>query len=175
MKFNQATIPVRHLWTSPFVRWQGALADVSSLDLAHAVTRDVFAQRQTDLTRITQIVLGTTVPQAGSFYGAPWLAARLGLEGLTGPHLSQACATSATCIMAAAMAVEVQNDVCSLVVTADRTSNGPLLVYPRSRSMGGSPCYRCRHHFCARGRPTQGRAGYLGGMGEPASPSVTRN
>ena len=139
MKFNQATIPVRHLWTSPFVRWQGALADVSSLDLAHAVTRDVFAQRQTDLTRITQIVLGTTVPQAGSFYGAPWLAARLGLEGLTGPHLSQACATSATCVMAAAMAVEVQADTCSLVVTTDRTSNGPLMVYPRSRSMGGSP------------------------------------
>jgi acetyl-CoA C-acetyltransferase len=37
------------------------------------------------------------------------------------------------------MLVEVQADSCSLVVTTDRTSNGPLLVYPRTRSMGGSP------------------------------------
>lgn len=139
MKFNQAAIPIRHLWSSPFVRWQGALADVSSLDLAHAVTRDALAQRGADLTRISQIVLGATIAQPGSFYAAPWLAARLGMEGLTGPHLSQACATSVACVVAAAMQVEVQADACSLVVTTDRTSNGPLLVYPRSRAMGGSP------------------------------------
>ncbi len=139
MKFTQAAIPARQLWSSPFVRWQGALADVSSLDLAHAVTRDALAQRAVDTSRVTQIVLGTTIPQPGSFYAAPWLAARLGMEGLTGPHLSQACATSAACIMSAALSVEAQADACSLVVTTDRTSNGPLLVYPRSRAMGGSP------------------------------------
>ncbi len=139
MKFAQAAIPVRQLWSSPFVRWQGALADVSSLDLAHAVTRDALAQRAVDTSRVTQIVLGTTIPQPGSFYAAPWLAARLGMEGLTGPHLSQACATSAACVMSAALSVEAQADACSLVVTTDRTSNGPLLVYPRSRAMGGSP------------------------------------
>lgn len=139
MKFNQAVIPVGLLWSSPFARWQGSLADVSSLDLAHAVTGDALAQRQVDLGRITQVVLGTTIPQPGSFYAVPWLAARLGMEGLTGPHLSQACATSVACIVAAAMQVEVQPEACTLVVTTDRTSNGPLLVYPRSRSMGGSP------------------------------------
>lgn len=139
MKFNQAAIPVRHLWSSPFVRWQGALADVSSLDLAHAVTRDALQQRQVDLTRITQLVLGTSIPQPGSFYAVPWLAARLGMEALTGPHLSQACATSVACVMTAAMQVEVDLEACPLVLTTDRTSNGPLLVYPRSRSMGGSP------------------------------------
>jgi acetyl-CoA acetyltransferase family protein len=139
MKFAQAAIPARQLWSSPFVRWQGALADVSSLDLAHAVTRDALAQRAVDTSRVTQIVLGTTIPQPGSFYAAPWLAARLGMEGLTGPHLSQACATSAACVMSAALSVEAQADACSLVVTTDRTSNGPLLVYPRSRAMGGSP------------------------------------
>ncbi|MEY4653584.1 MAG: hypothetical protein RI884_2165 [Pseudomonadota bacterium] len=139
MKFTQAAIPLRHLWSSPFVRWQGALADVSSLDLAHAVTRDALAQRATDTSRITQIVLGTSVPQPSSFYAAPWLAARLGMEGLTGPHLSQACATSVACVVSAAMTVEVDPRACPLVVTTDRTSNGPLLVYPRSRSMGGSP------------------------------------
>ncbi len=139
MKFDNAPIPVRQLWSSPFVRWQGALADVSSIDLAHAVTRDAIAQRGVDRERVTQLVLGTTIPQQGSFYAAPWLAARLGMEGISGPHIAQACATSVACVMAAAAAVDSDPSTCSLVVTADRTSNGPLLVYPRSKAMGGSP------------------------------------
>lgn len=139
MRFESAAIPLRHLWSSPFVRWQGSLADASSLDVAHAVTRDAMAQRQVDGARVTQLVLGTTIPQQSSFYAAPWLAARLGMEGISGPHIAQACATSVACVMAAAAAVDGAPSTCSLVVAADRTSNGPLLVYPRSRAMGGSP------------------------------------
>ncbi len=139
MKFEHAALSAGHLWSSPFVRWQGSLADVSSLDLAVAVTRDALAARAFDTSRVAQIVLGTTIPQQASFYAAPWIAARLGMAGISGPHVAQACATSVACIVAAAMAVEVERGRCSLVVTADRTSNGPLLVYPRSRGAGGSP------------------------------------
>lgn len=139
MKFQRAALSGRHLWSSPFVRWQGRLADVSSLDVAVAVTRDALAQRRTDLARIDQLVLGTTIPQPRSFYAAPWLAARLGMPGVSGPHVAQACATSVACIVAAATHVETDAAACSLVVTADRTSNGPLLVYPRQRALGGSP------------------------------------
>ena len=139
MKFEHAALSGGHLWSSPFVRWQGSLADVSSLDLAVAVTRDALAARAFDTSRIAQLVLGTTIPQQASFYAAPWIAARLGMAGVGGPHVAQACATSVACIVAAAMAVEVERGRCSLVVTADRTSNGPLLVYPRSRGAGGSP------------------------------------
>lgn len=139
MKFERAALSGRHLWSSPFVRWQGRLADVSSLDVGVAVTRDALAQRQVDLTQIDQLVLGTTIPQPRSFYAAPWVATRLGMPGVTGPHVAQACATSVACIVAAAAQVEAGASSCSLVVTADRTSNGPLLVYPRTRAMGGSP------------------------------------
>ncbi len=139
MKFERAALSAAHLWSSPFVRWQGRLADVSSLDLAFAVTRDALAARQFDASRIEQIVLGTTIPQQGAFYGAPWIAARLGLAGIGGPHIAQACATSVACIVAAATAVEADRRCGSLVVSADRTSTGPLLVYPRSRGAGGSP------------------------------------
>lgn len=139
MKFKNAFLSTRHLWFSPFVRWQGSLADVSSMDLALAVTRDALAQRQFDLSAVNQLVMGTTIPQANSFYAVPWLAARLGMEGVSGPHISQACATSVACLVAAASAVEVDQKLLSLVVLADRTSNGPLLVYPRSQGMGGSP------------------------------------
>ena len=139
MKFKNAFMSSRHLWSSPFVRWQGSLADVSSLDLAVAVTRDALAKGHFDPVSISQIVLGTTIPQPQSFYGAPWVAARLGMTGISGPHIAQACATSVVCLVAAAQAIEVDGNTTSLVVVADRTSNGPLLVYPRSQSAGGAP------------------------------------
>ena len=139
MKFERASLSARHLWSSPFVRWQGRLADVSSLDVAVAVTRDALAVRQFDLSRVDQLVLGTTIPQPRSFYAVPWLAARLGMPGLSGPHIAQACATSVACVVAAALQVEAQAVTHALVVSADRTSNGPLLVYPRPRAAGGSP------------------------------------
>ncbi len=140
MKFDKAFLSVRHLWASPFVRWQGSLADVSSLDLAVAVARDALARTQFDPAQVSQLVLGTTIPQAHSFFGAPWVAARLGMTGISGPHISQACATSVACIVAAAQAAELEDaDSASLVLTTDRTSNGPLLVYPRSHAAGGAP------------------------------------
>ena len=139
MKFQQAALPLPLLWSSPFARWQGSLADVSSLDLAAAVTGDALADRQFDRTAIDRIVLGMTIPQAHSFYGAPWLASRLGLPDVSGPLIAQACATSVACLVAAAAEVEADAQALPLVVTTDRTSNGPLLVYPRSQGMGGSP------------------------------------
>jgi acetyl-CoA C-acetyltransferase len=62
MKFEHAALSAAHLWSSPFVRWQGRLADVSSLDVAVAVTRDALAARAFDGGRVEQIVLGTTIP-----------------------------------------------------------------------------------------------------------------
>ncbi|MEO5843749.1 MAG: hypothetical protein ABIQ33_02795 [Caldimonas sp.] len=70
--------PLPLLWSSPFVRWQGSLADVSSLDLAAAVTGDALTDRRVDRAAIDRIVLGMTILQANSFYGAPWLTSRLG-------------------------------------------------------------------------------------------------
>ena len=71
-------------------------------------------------------MLGFTVPQTQSFYGAPTLAARLGLGAVSGPLIMQACATSVACVHAAAAG----GDGTRLVVLTDRTSNGPHVVYP---------------------------------------------
>ncbi len=139
MKFERSAFSLSHVWSSPFVRWQGSLADVSSLDLAVAVTGDALTQREIDRAAIDQIVFGSTIPQPSSFYAAPWVATQLGLEDVSGPLIAQACATSVACLVAAAAAVESDAQANSLVVTTDRTSNGPLLVYPRTQGMGGSP------------------------------------
>jgi acetyl-CoA acetyltransferase family protein len=133
MKFTDAYIPIGAAWSSPFCRWQGSLADVSSLDLASIVTRSALDARKIDAAQFTDIVLGTTIPQPAAFYGTPTLAHKIGAGGISGPQIAQACATSAAVIGYAAAASELGHDRMVLAVTADRTSNGPFLVYPQAR------------------------------------------
>jgi acetyl-CoA C-acetyltransferase len=139
VRFERAYIPVGFAWSSPFARWQGALSEVSSLGLAVDVTRAVFERRGFSAEALTGLVLGWTVPQRDIFYGAPSVAARIGAPGVTGPMVSQACATSVACVHSAAATVEGDDSEVALVVTTDRTSNGPQVIYPRPSAPGGSP------------------------------------
>jgi acetyl-CoA acetyltransferase family protein len=138
MRYANACIPLGYAWSSPFARWQGPLADRTSLELAVGVTGRALAERGLPATEVSQLVLGWTVPQPEIFYGATTVAARLGAEGVTGPMIGQACATSVACVQAAAAAVEA-GEALALVVTTDRTSNGPHLVYPAPSAPGGMP------------------------------------
>ena len=139
MKFSKACIPIGFSWSSPFVRWQGDLADVPSTDLAVTVTKRALKDRHFDPQDVSQIVLGWTIPQKHIFYGAPTVAAKIGAPHTTGPMISQACATSVACVQAAALSAEGGETGNVLVVTTDRTSNGPHIVYPRPSAIGGSP------------------------------------
>jgi acetyl-CoA C-acetyltransferase len=138
MRLERACVPLGFAWSSPFARWQGPLAEVNSIDLAVDVTKRALKQRGLPPEEITDLVLGWTVPQKEIFYGAPTVAARIGAAGVTGPMVSQACATSVACLQAAANH-ENNNGGVTLVVTTDRTSNGPLVVYPSPSAPGGSP------------------------------------
>jgi acetyl-CoA acetyltransferase len=138
MRYDDVAIPLGAAWSSPFVKWQGALAEISSLDLAVAVTRRALDERRIDPAAVEGVVLGWTVPQPEIFYGAPTVAARIGAEGITGPMISQACATSVSCLHAAAGAVAAGAGP-QLVVTTDRTSNAPSLSYPAPSRPGGAP------------------------------------
>lgn len=138
MKFTDVAIPIPAAWSSPFVRWQGSLADVNSLDLAAGVTRAALDRAEIDPGRIDSLVLGMTIPQKNCFYGAPTLAAQIGAVGVSGPMIAQACATAVACLTSAAADVDQSGGV-SLMVTTDRTSNGPLLTYPTGSQPGGAP------------------------------------
>lgn len=138
MQYTDVALPLGQAWSSPFAKWQGSLAEVSSLDVAVAVTSRALADRGVSPEQIEGIVLGWTVPQPEVFYGAPTVAARLGATGVSGPMVSQACATSVAALHAAAGAVTAGAGV-QLVVTADRTSNGPTLSWPSPSRMGGAP------------------------------------
>jgi acetyl-CoA acetyltransferase family protein len=133
MKFDDVHIPVGAAWSSPFCRWQGSLSDVSSLDLAALVTRTALDARGIEAGELTDIVFGSTIPQPASFYSTPTLAHAIGAGGISGPLIAQACATSAAVIGHAAAATQLGSDRLVLAVTADRTSNGPFVVYPTAR------------------------------------------
>jgi acetyl-CoA C-acetyltransferase len=115
------------------------LSELSSLDLAVAVTRQALQDRELPISAISELVLGWTIPQPEIFYGASTVAARLGGTAISGPMISQACATSAVAVAYAATAIEAGGGGVRLVVLTDRTSNGPHLTYPSPSSPGGTP------------------------------------
>jgi acetyl-CoA C-acetyltransferase len=134
-----AAIPLGAAWTSPFAKWGGALAEVSSLDVAASVTVAALDARGVDPTTLDSLVLGWTIPQPDIFYGGPSLAAAIGAPGISGAMVGQACATSVLALRTAAREIDCAGATTVLVVLADRTSNGPLLVYPQPGASGGAP------------------------------------
>jgi acetyl-CoA C-acetyltransferase len=45
MHFNNVAIPAGMAWSSPFVKWQGSLSELHSIDLAADVTGRALAER----------------------------------------------------------------------------------------------------------------------------------
>jgi acetyl-CoA acetyltransferase len=137
MAYTKTFIPYGGYWSSPFARWQGSFANLHSMKLAAEVARKALEARKIDPKTFSNVYLGMTIPATQSFYGAPWLAGMIGAEGVTGPVFSQACATSARVISSASQAVETDSSNIILCITADRTSNGPHLLYPNPNNPGG--------------------------------------
>ena len=139
MRFSDVHIPLHLAWSSPFARWQTDLADIDSLDLAVQATDVAFTRGGQDPAELSGVVLGITVPQHRSFYGGPTLAGRIGAPHATGPMISQACATSAASLAIGGLMAEADRGSKVAVITTDRTSNGPTVVYPSSRRPGNTP------------------------------------
>jgi acetyl-CoA acetyltransferase family protein len=133
-----AFIPYGSYWSTPFARWQGALANLNSIRLAAAVGNRFLEDKRIPREEIDLGILGITNPQPGSFYGLPWLTGLLGLENVPGPTVQQACATSARALQMAAAEVAQGSAGCALVVCADRMSNGPVVYYPDASAPGGN-------------------------------------
>jgi acetyl-CoA acetyltransferase family protein len=138
VRFDDVVIPLGAAWSSPFVRWQGPTAEISSLDLAVQVTGRALKRSGVEWP-VDEVVFGLTVPQQESFYGTPTIAARLGFAGVSGPMIHQACATSVACLHVAAANANGRRSDVELVVTADRISNSPVMLWPSGAGPGGAP------------------------------------
>jgi acetyl-CoA acetyltransferase len=134
----RAEIPYGAYWSTPFARWQGAFANLHSVEFAAHVARRELDRRGIDPGVFDHAVLGLSVPQKHSFYGAPWLMGLIGAGTVGGPTLMQACATGVRTLLAAAQEIEAGLARCALVLCCDRTSNGPHLYYPNPRGPGGT-------------------------------------
>lgn len=133
-----AYIPYGGYWSTPFVRWQGAFAELHSLKFAAWTAGRALARRGIAAEAFDFGVLGFTIPQRGSFYGLPWIMGELGATGVAGPSVMQACATSARAVQVAAAEIASGGAACALVLAADRVSNGPHLYYPMPSASGGT-------------------------------------
>ena len=135
LAFERAAIPLGLAWSSPFCRWQGPLSAVSSLDLAVDVTARALAGRGSTRPLARSSSAGRSRSRESStarrpLAGAARAPARHGPDDLAGVrHLGRLRA-------AAAAAQGGGADGAVLVVTTDRTSNGPHLVYPSAGRAG---------------------------------------
>ncbi len=130
-------IPYGAYWSTPFARWQSSFAELHALEFAAWTAKHALDKRGIDTSLLQTGVLGTTIPQKGSFYGLPWLTGLMDAAHMPGPTIAQACATSARCVQHAAQEIALDQSSSVLIVTADRTSNGPHIYYPSPASTGG--------------------------------------
>jgi acetyl-CoA acetyltransferase family protein len=138
MTLQKAFIPYDAYWSTPFCRWQGSFAHLHSMEFAAEICKGALPARGISMKVFDGIILGMTIPQKSSFYGVPWIAGMIGAPGVTGPVISQACATSAKCVAAASEEIELGMNGTILIVTCDRTSNGPHIYYPNPLGTGGT-------------------------------------
>lgn len=132
-----AFIPYGAYWSTPFARWQGSLAHLNSVEFAAHVGRAELARMGVSADSLDFVAFGQTVLQKGSFFGGPWFTGMLGAEGLAAPMVSQACATGAR-LLATAVGEIAQGAERALIVSGDRTSNGPHVYFPAPGGPGGT-------------------------------------
>ncbi len=137
MQFTKAYIPYGGYWSTPFCRWQGSFGHLHALKFGAEVASRALRERDVSPELFDGLFLGCTVPQKSCFYGAPWVAGLIGAPGITGPMISQACATSAKVISSAAMEIELGTHSAILALLCDRTSNSPHIYYPNPQAIGG--------------------------------------
>jgi len=134
---TKAFIPYRGYYSTPFVKWQGALANENSIVLGAATSKRFLASKGWDPKSIDYVLVGSTVYQQAWFYSGPWAAAMLGAEGSPGVLITQACSTSAFSLYQAGMGIETGLFANSWCLLADRCSNGPHAVWPNPTGPGG--------------------------------------
>jgi len=134
---TKAFIPYRGYYSTPFVRWQGTLANEHSIVLGADTSRRFFENRKWDPAKIDYVIVGSTVYQKQWFYSGPWASALMGAAGAPGLLVSQACSTSTFALYQAGMGVETGLFGDCWCLLADRCSNGPHAVWPNPNGPGG--------------------------------------
>ena len=136
--FDNVEIPYGAYWSTPFAKWQGSLQHLHALRFAAHVSNAEMAKRGLKAESFDFGVLGTTVLQHRSFFGAPWPFYEMGMGHVAGPTINQVCATGVRALLACAAEVQLGMASVALSLTADRVSNGATAIYPAPGGPGGT-------------------------------------
>jgi acetyl-CoA acetyltransferase len=134
---TKAFIPYGGYYSTPFVRWQGSLANENAIALGAATAQRWLALKQWDPALIDYLFLGTTIGQHYLFYGSTWAAHLMGAGSIPGVTLMQACSTSTTCLYQAGAGLETGCFESPFCLMVDRCSNGPHTIWPNPKGPGG--------------------------------------
>lgn len=135
--FEKVYIPHKGYWSSPFSRWQMSFQNEHAIELGARTAKKFLDLRGLTPDIFDGCVLGMTIGQPAWFYANPWFCGLLGNDKISGPTVSQACATSASAVYTAGLWVESGHYQNVLVATMDRCSNGPHTVWPNPNGPGG--------------------------------------
>lgn len=137
MSLANVEIPYGAYWSTPFTKWQGTLQHLHSMRFAAWVAKRELAHRNIAPEMFDSGVLGLTINQHQSFYGAPWPLYEIGAKFAPGHTVNQVCATGVRSLFAAASEVALGISKATLAITADRCSNGPHIYHPTPGGRGG--------------------------------------
>ena len=139
--FKNVYIPYKGYWSSPFCKWQGSFQNEEAVGLAAETAKTFFKLRGYQPDNFEAIVLSTTIPQEKWFYDSPNFATLIGNPNISGPQISQACASSTVSVNYAAGNVELGHQENVLIAACDRASNGPNIIWPAPKGPGGKPIF----------------------------------
>jgi acetyl-CoA acetyltransferase family protein len=136
---TKAYIPYRGYYSTPFCRWQGAMANENSIKLGATTAHRWLKKNNFDPLILDYMYFGITVAQHRLFYSHTWASAMLvdGQKDLPALMINQACTTSTTCIHLGAVNIEVGTYDTAFALMADRCSNGPHTIWPNPLGPGG--------------------------------------
>jgi len=136
---TKAFIPYGGYYSTPFSRWQGAMANENAIVLGANTARNWMLKKDYDPTILDYMYYGITIAQHYMFYSHNWAAAMLvdNQKDLPALMVNQACTTSTTCIHLSAVNIEAGTYETAFALMSDRTSNGPHTVWPQPFGPGG--------------------------------------
>ncbi|MDY0206574.1 MAG: thiolase family protein [Pseudomonas sp.] len=174
MSLTNVEIPYGAYWSTPFVKWQGSFQHLHAMKFAAYVAKNELTKRDIDPTVFDSGILGMTIAQYQSFNGAPWPLYELGAVNTPGHILSQVCATGARGLFTGASEVALGLAQVSLLLTADRCSNGPHIYYPNSAGPGGTGASEDQVLYNMMNDPIAGHSMMQTGENVAAKFSITR-
>ena len=136
---TKAFIPYGGYYSTPFSRWQGAMANENAIILGANTARNWMLKKGFDPTILDYMYYGITIAQHYMFYSHNWAAAMLvdNKKDLPALMVNQACTTSTTCIHLSAVNIEAGTYETAFALMSDRTSNGPHTIWPQPFGPGG--------------------------------------